>query len=132
MCLKLLFLFIVVPFVEVVILIKLGREIGFWPTVAIQVATGFAGASLARLQGLQVWQKIQKSLAEGMMPAEELVDGLLILAAGLVLLTPGLLTDALGILLLIPWTRAWFKRYLRKKFEKMAQDGSTSFTIHMR
>lgn len=132
MCLKLLFLFIVVPFVEVVILIRLGRAIGFWPTVAIQVATGFVGASLARLQGLAVWKKIQENLAAGVMPAEELVDGLLILAAGLVLLTPGLLTDAFGIVLLVPWSRSWFKRYLRKKFEKMTQDGSASFTIYMR
>lgn len=125
MCLKLAFLFIGIPFIEVLILIRLSGAIGFWPTVAIQVATGFAGAALARLQGMKTLSNIRQSLADGIMPAEELVDGLLILVSGLLLLTPGLLTDLFGFLLLIPWSRLLFKRYLRRRFDRMIRKGNT-------
>jgi UPF0716 protein FxsA len=131
MCLKLFVAFVVVPLVEVVLLIELGQRIGFWPTVAIQVATGLVGASLAREQGLAIWARIQKELAAGKMPAAQLVDGLLVLGAGLVLLTPGLLTDAVGLLLLFPWTRRRFNQWLRDRFRSRMEKGQNIYTIHI-
>ena len=72
---KLLFLFIMVPLIEIAILIRMGEAIGFWPTILIQVITGFVGATLARLQGFLVWTGIQRELAAGRVPAEKMVDG---------------------------------------------------------
>jgi UPF0716 protein FxsA len=117
--LRLALLFIGLPLVELAILVRLGMWIGFWPTMGIVVATGILGGLLAHAQGLIVWVRIQRELAEGRMPASPLVDGFLILIGGILLLTPGLLTDLLGFLLLIPWTRSWFKRYLRRRLERM-------------
>lgn len=123
---KLAFLFIAVPFLEIVILIKLGTEIGLVDTLLIVVVTGVAGAALARWQGVRVWTSIAQRLQQGEMPADEMIDGLLIFAAGVVLLTPGLLTDAFGFLLLIPTTRSVFKQWLRRKFAAMSanRDGN--------
>jgi UPF0716 protein FxsA len=122
---KLLLLFISVPLIEVLILIKLGSLFGFWPTIFLVIGTGILGAYLAKLYGLTIWYKIQKDLQAGLMPADKLVDGLLILIGGIVLLTPGLLTDILGFMLLIPFTRNYFKRFAKKKFQKMSK-GQTS------
>ena len=114
------------------ILIELGREIGFWPTIFLVIVTGVLGASLARSQGMWIWLEIQHELSQGNMPADKLVDGLLILIGGIVLLTPGLLTDIFGFMLLIPITRNLFKSAIRKKFQDMADSGRTNFTMIMR
>ncbi len=124
---KLLFLFILVPFIEVSLLIKLGSIIGFWPTLLIQVITGILGASLARLQGLLVWRKIQAELQIGKVPAEDMLNGVLIFAAGIVLMTPGLLTDLVGFALLVPTTRNIFKRWLRRQFDTRINRGKDRF-----
>lgn len=124
---KLLFLFILVPFIEISLLIKLGAVIGFWPTLLIQVVTGILGASLARLQGLMVWGKIQAELQIGRVPAEDMLNGVLIFAAGIVLMTPGLLTDFVGFALLLPATRNIFKRWLRRQFDQRINRGNTPF-----
>ncbi len=113
---RLLLLFTVVPLVELGLLIQLGRVIGLVPTIAIVLSTGFAGAALARWQGLATIRRVQTDMAAGRVPAEALVDGLLILVAGALLLTPGLLTDAVGFLLLIPPTRAAVRRALVQAF----------------
>ena len=122
---QLLLLFIGVPLIEVLILIKLGSLFGFWPTIFLVIGTGILGAYLAKLYGLTIWYKIQHDLNAGLMPADKLVDGLLILIGGIVLLTPGLLTDILGFMLLIPFTRNYFKRFAKTKFKKMSK-GQTS------
>jgi len=124
---KLLFLFIIVPFIEVSLLIKLGSIIGFWPTLLIQVVTGILGAALARLQGLLVWGKIQSELQVGRVPAEDMLDGVLIFAAGIVLMTPGILTDFVGFALLLPMTRNIFKRWLRRQFDTRINRGGSGF-----
>ena len=98
----LLFIFIFVPLVELAILIQVGQWIGLWNTIALVVFTGVLGATLARAQGLSVLMKIQRDLAVGIMPEESLFDGVMILVGGIVLLTPGILTDAMGFFLLIP------------------------------
>lgn len=128
---KLALLFIVLPFIELAILVKLGSEIGFWDTILIVIFTGLLGAALARWQGLTVWLNIQQELQRGVMPAEQMIDGLLIFAAGLVLLTPGLITDFLGILLLIPPSRAVFKRWIKNKFVEMSDRKDTHITIFL-
>ena len=129
---KLLFIFIGIPLLELMILIELGREIGFWPTIFLVIVTGFLGASLARSQGMWIWMEIQHELQQGNMPADKLVDGLLILIGGIVLLAPGLLTDIFGFMLLIPVTRKLFKTAISRKFREMADTGRTNFTMIMR
>jgi UPF0716 protein FxsA len=118
MFLRLLLLFTVVPLVELFLLVKLGTVIGIGPTVLIVIFTGVLGAWLARRQGLGVLRKISNDLAEGRLPADALIDGLLIFVAGAVLLTPGLITDALGFFLLIPQGRAVVRRVVAARLEK--------------
>ena len=124
---QLLLLFIAVPLIEVLILIQLGSLFGFWPTISMVIGTGIVGAYLAKLYGLTIWYKIQEDLAAGRMPADKLIDGLLVLIGGVVLLTPGLLTDILGIMLLVPITRSFFKKFARSKFKTMSEQQTTVF-----
>lgn len=124
---RLLLIFILVPLVELALLVRLGMFIGFWPTIALVLVTGVVGAALARHEGLRVWLDIQRDLAEGRMPVSHLLDGLMILIGGVLLLTPGVLTDLMGILLLAPPTRRLFKRWLRRKLERMRTTGQVSF-----
>ncbi len=126
---RLLALFIGIPLIEILILIKLGEVMGFWNTILLVIGTGFVGAYLAKLYGLTIWYQIQQELQMGRMPAEKLVDGLLILVGGIVLLTPGLLTDILGILLLIPVTRLIFKRWLWERLKVMAENRDSNIFI---
>jgi UPF0716 protein FxsA len=106
MFIRLLLLFTVVPLVELFLLVKLGAVIGIGATVLIVISTGVLGAWLARWQGLGVLRRLSEDLNQGRLPADALIDGLLILIAGAVLLTPGLITDALGFFLLVPQGRA--------------------------
>lgn len=124
---KLLAVFIGVPLLEVLILIKLGEVMGFWNTILLVIGTGIVGAYMAKLYGLTIWYQIQNDLQAGRMPADKLVDGLLILVGGVVLLTPGLLTDILGLALLFPLTRMVFKEWLKTKLKFMAQSQQDSF-----
>lgn len=114
---KLLALFIAIPLVEMLILIKLGEVFGFWPTVMLVILTGFLGATLARFVGFRVWSEIQAELSAGRIPAEKMIDAMILFAAGIFLVTPGLLTDITGLLLLFPGPRNLLKRWLRRQFE---------------
>jgi UPF0716 protein FxsA len=117
MLLKLFLAFTLIPIIELYLLIEIGTIIGALNTVILVIATGFAGAWLARLQGMQTMIRVRSSLQQGIMPTEELMDALLIFMAGIVLLTPGA-----GLLLLIPETRNHFKRFLRYKFDRWIQN----------
>ena len=117
MLLKLFLAFTIIPVVEIYLLIQIGTIFGALASIALVIVTGFLGAYLARIQGLQTLFRIQKSLREGQMPSRELLDALLIGIAGLVLLTPGFLTDAFGFLLLIPNTRTAIKQWLHRQIE---------------
>ena len=121
---KLIFLFIIIPFIEMLILIKLGQELGFWTTLVIIVITGVVGAALTRMEGIKVIIRIKDQLREGNLPGEELVDALLILIAGVLLITPGLLTDGFGLLIILPRIRSYIKRWVRNKMREMLEDGS--------
>ena len=118
MFLRLLLLFILVPIAELAIFMTLGDRIGLLPTLAIIVLTGFLGAALTRSQGLRALQRFQAASAAGKVPTTEIVDGLLILIAGAVLLTPGFLTDTVGFLLLVPPARAIVRKRLGAWFAK--------------
>ena len=114
----LLLLFIALPVAEIALLVKIGQAIDFGPTVALVIATGVVGAALAKHQGLRTLARIQENLARGAMPGREMVDGVLILLAGAVLITPGVITDAMGLLLLIPPTRALVRKAAVAYFSK--------------
>jgi UPF0716 protein FxsA len=117
MLLKLFLAFTIIPVVEIYLLIQIGSAFGVFTSIALVVFTGFLGAYLARIQGLQTLFRIQESLKEGHMPSGELLDALLIGLAGLVLLTPGFLTDTVGFALLIPSTRNAIKAWLQSKIK---------------
>ena len=117
MLLKLFLAFTIIPIIEIYLLIEIGSMFGALTAVTLVILTGFLGAFLARMQGLQTLYRIQESLREGRMPSGELLDALLIGIAGLVLLTPGFLTDSAGFLLLIPATRNAIKNWLRRQIE---------------
>lgn len=116
MLLRLSALFVFVPLAELALLVWLGRRVGLLPTVALVIVTGVLGASLARLQGLASWRRFQQALAEGRPPHRELLEGLLVLLAGAVLLTPGLLTDLTGFALLVPPLRRAVAARLAHRF----------------
>ena len=123
MFIRLLFLFTLVPILELYVLIEAGRQIGVAPTIAMIFVTGIAGAYLARSQGFNLVNRIQKDLNEGRVPAGEMMDGALILSGGLLLLTPGFCTDLFGFCLLTPTTRNILKLWLQKWLEKKIKRG---------
>lgn len=118
---RLLLLFIIVPLVELVLLFTVGGKIGMWPTLGIIVVTAIIGASLTRAQGAAVMLKAQTAAQEGRVPHAEVLDGLMIVIAGAVLLTPGFLTDIFGFSLLFPPFRAAVRKRLAKSFKERVQ-----------
>ena len=114
---KLFLAFTLIPVSEIYILITIGGQIGILPSIALVILTGIVGASLARSQGLQTLGRIQDSFQQGLVPGEELLNALLIAIAGVVLLTPGFLTDAAGLFLLIPATRTLCREWLKRRIE---------------
>jgi UPF0716 protein FxsA len=130
MFIKLLILFTFVPILEIFVLIEAGRQIGAMPTIAMVILTGIAGAFLARSQGFQLLARIQTDLQAGRVPAEEMFDGAMILAGGMVLLTPGFCTDLLGFILLTPASRSYIKKWLRQWIEKKMARGEIQFRHH--
>jgi UPF0716 protein FxsA len=119
---RLLLLFIVVPAIELALLIELGARLGTLPTLGIIAVTGVIGAYLARLQGLSVIQQAREQMRRGELPAGSLADGVMILVAGALLMTPGILTDAVGFSLLVPALRRRVKAYARERFRKAVQE----------
>ena len=130
MFLKLFLVFTLIPFLEIYLLIKIGSYIGAFNTAMIVILTGFLGALLARYQGLQTIQRVRESLQRGEIPAGEMLDALLILLAGIVLLTPGFLTDIAGLILLIPRTRSLFKIWIRGKFAQWIDQNRVNISLY--
>ena len=118
----LLILFIAVPLIELALLLEVSKALGLWGTLALVVFTGVLGAALARMEGFKLLFDIRNDMNMGRMPTPRLVDGMLILIAGILLITPGLLTDSVGFLLLIPVFRDYLKRVvgdvIRRKINK--------------
>jgi len=119
---KLVFFVILVPICEIFILIQTKTIIGLPWTLLLILSTGITGAMMLRREGLSTLSRIQTALAQGQVPATEILDGVLLLAGGILLLAPGLLTDLWGFILLSPWSRTWInsrlRRWLQQKFEK--------------
>lgn len=127
MFIKLLILFTLVPIIELYVLIEASHQIGIGATIAMIFLTGIAGAYLARTQGFNIVTRIQSELNQGHLPAEELMDGAVILAGGLLLLTPGFCTDLTGFILLTPVTRQFIKGWLKKWLDLKVQRGEINF-----
>jgi len=127
---KLFLLFAVIPFLEIYTLVTMGQAIGTWQTIALVLLTAAAGAYLAKMQGIATMLKIRDSLNMGLMPAEEMLDGVLILLASIVLVLPGFLTDLCGLVLLLPGPRNIFKRWLRRKFDEWRQNPNVIIRYH--
>ncbi len=123
-------LFIVLPALELVLLIEVGSRIGTVATLGLIVLTGVLGASLARVQGFLVLRKIQEDVARGQLPAGPMVDGLIILVAGALLITPGILTDAFGFLCLVPAFRAFLKAMVWRRLERMVRESRVHLSVH--
>ncbi|HOW72178.1 MAG TPA: FxsA family protein [Phycisphaerae bacterium] len=115
MVLRLLLLFTLVPLVELAILIKIGSRIGAGTTIVMVLLIGFVGAAVARHEGWRTIQGIQADMAAGRLPGDRLVDGLLILIGGILLITPGVLTDIAGLLLFLPPVRALVRTYMKRR-----------------
>lgn len=131
MFIRLLFLFTVVPVVEIYLLIRIGSVIGAFPTILLIMTTGVLGAYFARREGFMVLQTIQQQMARGEIPASAMIDGLCVLVAGLVLITPGVLTDILGFLLLVPASREVLKRLMVRYFRDAVARGSVQVSGSM-
>ena len=110
--LLLVLLFVVVPLAELFVLIQVGQAIGALPTIAILVVDSILGSLLLRSQGRAAWRRFNEALGARRPPAREVLDGALVIFGGALLLTPGFLTDVLGLLLLLPPTRAVVRRVL--------------------
>jgi UPF0716 protein FxsA len=111
MVLALIVIFVVVPIVELWVIIQIGGEIGVWPTIALLILDAVLGTILLRSQGRAAWRRFNEALAERRPPAAEVFDGAMIILGGAFLLTPGFLTDVIGLFLLIPPTRAIVRRF---------------------
>jgi UPF0716 protein FxsA len=103
--------FVAVPIIEIALFIQVGGAIGLWPTLGIVILTAIAGTTLMRMQGMQTLQRLQTSLVEGRNPADPMAQGAMILVAGVLLLTPGFFTDAVGLSLLMPPVRTALIRW---------------------
>ena len=124
---KLVLALTVVPILELYILFKLAGAINWGPTILLVIVTGVTGAYLAKQQGKEILNKIQMELSGGNMPGDSLLNGLCILVGGVLLLTPGILTDITGFLLLIPISRIMFIKFLKSKFKGMINTGNSNF-----
>lgn len=120
---KLFLIFAVIPVIELALLIKVGSIIGTMNTISIVILTAVIGAYMVRLEGLGVMSRIQANMQEGIFPAEELIDGMMILLAGALLLTPGFFTDVIGFFMVIPVSRNFLKRIARRYIEKKMSSG---------
>lgn len=120
-------LFIIIPIIEIALLMQIGAWIGVWPTIAIVIITAWLGAKNVKQQGVSTLNSVQTKVAEGQAPSEEIVSGLMLLIAGVLLLTPGFATDIFGLSLLVPA----FRKAIVKAFQKNIPTqtfSSSSFT----
>jgi UPF0716 protein FxsA len=120
---RLILLFLLTPAVELGLLIQVDRLIGFWPTIGLIVVTGIAGSSLAKREGLSTWRRLNDRLRSGSLPGKEMIDGVIILVAGALLITPGVLTDVFGFLGLIPPTRALIRKIIMRRVRRKVEEG---------
>ena len=120
---RLFLLFTVVPLVELYLLIAIGRALGPGPTIALVLVTGALGAWFARMEGARVLRRWQEAMARQQLPKDGVVDGVLIFVGGLMLITPGILTDIAGLSMVVPPTRRVLGGVLRRWFQRQIAQG---------
>ena len=128
---RLVLLFTLLPLAELYLLLQVGSYLGVGMTILVVVGTGVIGAQLARLEGWRTLRQMQENIQQGIVPTGELIDGALILAAGLLLITPGIITDIVGFSLLFPPTRSAIKRYIQHNLEAFTDSSADSSTIEV-
>ncbi len=126
MRLGLILVFIAVPLIELALLIQLGTTLGFWPTIGIILLTAVVGTLVLQTQGFETMRRMQLAMARGEPPVEPIIDGMFLLLAGAFLLTPGVVTDAIGLLLLVPQVRTLIRRW---GFHRLMTSGNVRFHV---
>jgi len=124
MLFKLFAAFVILPIVEIYVLIKIGTHIGALWTIFLVIATAFVGALLAKMQGSQTMFRLRTNLQQGVPPTNDILDAFLIFTAGIVFLTPGFITDLIGLFLLIPQSRRIIKAWLIKRIDRWMRQGN--------
>ena len=121
-------IFVVVTLAEIYVLVSVGGAIGGWSTILLVIITALIGSTLLKQQGWSIMAKAQQSIAEGRTPALEMLEGVVILVSGVLLLTPGFITDGLGLLGLMPWSRRYFiNHFLEKNAERVFSQRNSVF-----
>ncbi|SFG04916.1 FxsA family protein [Neptunomonas qingdaonensis] len=120
-------LFILIPIIEITVLINVGQTIGTWYTVGLVLLSAFIGINMLRYQGLSTLARAQQRLNAGEMPAQEMVEGLVLAVGGALLITPGFVTDFIGFCCLIPFTRQAFVKGLMKRFQVVSMSKRQTF-----
>jgi len=118
--------FVIVPIIEISVLMHVGQWLGAWPTIAIVILTAWLGAKYVRQQGLATLQSVQAKMAQGEMPSGEIITGVMLLVAGVLLVTPGFVTDIFGLSLLVPAMRATLMKAVQKHL--VVSQGAASST----
>jgi len=121
--LGLFLLFLVLPVAELYVILKVGDSIGVWWTVLLLAADSLIGTMLLRNQGRAVWRRFNAAMSEGRLPHREVMDGVLVVFGGAFLITPGFITDVIGVLLLLPPSRAVIRRILARRLSRRAAEG---------
>jgi UPF0716 protein FxsA len=116
--LALILIFVLVPLAELYVIFKVGDAIGIVPTLLILVADSLIGSMLLKSQGRAVWNRFNETMRAGRIPHQEVVDGVLVIFGGAFLITPGFLTDIIGIMLLVPPTRALFRKFVQRRISR--------------
>ncbi len=120
-------LFILIPIIEITVLINVGQAIGTWYTVGLVLLSAFIGVNMLRYQGLSTLARAQQRISSGEMPAQEMVEGLVLAVGGALLITPGFVTDIIGFCCLIPFTRQAFVKGLMKRFKVVSMSKQQTF-----
>lgn len=123
-------LFIVVPIIEIMVLMNVGAILGAWPTIAIVIITAWLGAKNVKQQGIATLQSVQTKMAQGEMPSDEIVAGLLLLIAGVLLVTPGFVTDFFGLSLLVPQVRKALIQAVQQQLKTASSRSNQGFGFH--
>lgn len=126
----LFFLFVIIPIIEIAVLMQVGAWLGAWPTIAIVVITAWLGAKNVKQQGIATLQSVQDKMAQGEAPSDEIVAGLLLLVAGVLLVTPGFVTDFFGLSLLIPQVRRGLINAVQSQLTQHSVVQTQQFTFH--
>ena len=121
----LLLIIIAVPLIELFIIVWASSHIGIWSVISLIILTGLIGTTLARRQGIAILRREQTNMQNGQLPGEEVIDGICIFIGGFALLMPGFITDTIGLILLLPFTRPMFKDWIKAIFQNMINRGNT-------